>query len=118
MDWLKQRKQDLNENIREEYNLLKELEDQLRVENNIKEKEKINKEINEIRKRIDDHDKELFALKNCSIQDAKKELSLAMTVVTFRELEMGAGHFGKNKNTLDKRTRRGGNGESDRRNDE
>jgi len=86
VDLHQQRKQDLKEHIDEEYILLKELEDDLRLTQEAQPKTKLKKQIKEVKSRISEYKKELD-----SLSDSQQEQDLlisAMANITFRELDM------------------------------
>jgi hypothetical protein len=81
-----QRKHDLEENIKEEFTLQKQLEDDLRLAPDPKYKTKLKKEIKEVKSRITDYQNELHSLS--SSQPEQASLVTAMTNITFRELDI------------------------------
>ena len=81
-----QRKQHLQENIKEELTLQKELEDYLRLAEDPKQKTKLKKEIKEVKSRITDYKNELSSLDPSPQEQAS--LVSAMTNITFRELDV------------------------------
>lgn len=81
-----QRKQDLEENIKAELTLLKELEEDLRLAEDPKQKRKFKKEIKEVKSRITDHENESSSLEQSPQEQAS--LVSAMTNITFRELDV------------------------------
>lgn len=81
-----QRKQDLQENIKAELTLQKELEDDLRLAEDPKQKTKLKKEIKEVKSRITDYKNELSSLEPSPQEQAS--LVSAMTNITFRELDV------------------------------
>lgn len=81
-----QRKQDLQENIKAELTLQKELEDDLRLAEDPKQKTKLKKEIKEVKSRITDYKNELSSLDPSPQEQAS--LVSAMTNITFRELDV------------------------------
>jgi hypothetical protein len=81
-----QRKQDLQENIKAELTLQKELEDDLRLADDPKQKTKLKKEIKEVKTRVTDYKNELSSLEQSPQEQAS--LVSAMTNITFRELDV------------------------------
>lgn len=81
-----QRKQDLKEHIDEEYIILKELEDDLRLTQEVQPKAKLKKQIKEVKSRIKEYRNELDYLSNS--QQEQDLLINAMANITFRELDM------------------------------
>ena len=86
MDLHHQRKLDLEENIKEEYKLLKQYEDDLRLTGEAQLKTKLNKQIEEAKSRINEHKNELDSLLNSPGQ--QDLLVDAMTSITFCELDI------------------------------
>lgn len=86
MDLHQQRKQDLEEHINEDYILLKQLEDDLRLTQEAQPKTKLKKQIKEVKDRINEHKNELNSLSNS--QKDQYLLVNAMAKITFRELDM------------------------------
>ncbi|MBD2295604.1 hypothetical protein H6G06_19530 [Anabaena sphaerica FACHB-251] len=86
MDSHQQRKKDLEEHLKEDYSLLKELEDDLRLTEESKPKIKLKKQIKEVKTRIDEYTNELNALPNSLIEPDL--LANAMTSITFYELDI------------------------------
>ncbi|MBH8555095.1 hypothetical protein I8751_22640 [Nostocaceae cyanobacterium CENA357] len=86
MDLHQQRKQDLKEHIDEEYMLLKELEDDLRLTQEVQPKTKLKKQIKEVKGRIKEYRNDLDSLSNS--QQEQNLLVNAMANITFRELDM------------------------------
>jgi hypothetical protein len=84
-----QRKQDLKEHIGEDYMLLKELEDDLRLTQEVQPKAKLKKQIKEVKSRIKEYRNELDSLSNS--QQEQDLLINAMANITFRELDMVTG---------------------------
>ncbi|GEM_PF-1765672 len=86
MDLHHQRKKDLEEHLQEDYTLLKDLENDLRLAEESRPKTKLKKQIKEVKDRISEYNNELNSLSN-----SPKEQDLlvnAMTNITFRELGM------------------------------
>jgi len=81
-----QRKQDLKENIKAELTLLKELEEDLRLAEDPKQKRKFKKEIKEVKSRITEHENESSSLEPSPQEQAS--LVSAMTNITFKELDL------------------------------
>ncbi|MEG4860766.1 hypothetical protein QUB75_25000 [Microcoleus sp. K1-B6] len=81
-----QRKQDLEENIKEEFKLQKQLEDALRFAQDPQQKAKFKKDIKEVKNRVDDYNIELNSLSQS--QQDQYSLVSAMTNITFKELNM------------------------------
>ena len=81
-----QRKHDLEENIKEEYKLQKQFEDDLRLAQDPQQKEKLKKEIKEVKSRVDDYKIELNSLGQS--QQEQYSLVSAMTNITFKELDL------------------------------
>jgi hypothetical protein len=86
VDLHQQRKQDLKEHIDEDYMLLKELEDDLRLTQETQPKRKLKKHIEEVKGRIKEYKNELDSLSNS--QQEQDLLVNAMANITFRELDM------------------------------
>ncbi|MBE9119357.1 hypothetical protein IQ269_00685 [Tychonema sp. LEGE 07199] len=81
-----QRKNDLEENIKEEYKLLKQLEEGLRLASEPQQKTKFNKDIEEVKSRVGNYNVELNSLGQS--QQDKNSLVRAMTNITFKELDI------------------------------
>lgn len=86
MAWDHQRKIDLEENLKEDYKLLKQYEDELRFAGDAKQKGNINKQIEEINSRINKQKQELLCLSNA--QKEQDLLDNAILNITFKELDM------------------------------
>ncbi|HAX80618.1 MAG TPA: hypothetical protein DCY88_33475 [Cyanobacteria bacterium UBA11372] len=86
MDQHQQRKHDLEEHIKEELTLQKQLEDELRFTQDPQQEAKIKKQIKKVKSRINDYQSQLDAL--CQSQQEQYSLVSAMTNITFRELDM------------------------------
>ncbi|MGL5943402.1 MAG: ABC-three component system protein [Waterburya sp.] len=86
MDCFQQRKKDLEDNLNQDYELLKESEDQFRIENDPKNKKKLQNDIKKLKQTIKEHEPELDYIKQ--LCDEKSKLTLAMTQITFKELEI------------------------------
>ncbi|MFM5892140.1 MAG: hypothetical protein ACKOQS_28255 [Dolichospermum sp.] len=86
MDWHHKRKKDLEEHLKEDYTLLKDLEDDLRLAEERKSQTKFKKQIKEVKDRISEYQNELDSLSNA--QKKQDLLVDAMTNITFRELRM------------------------------
>ncbi|MBN3881959.1 MAG: hypothetical protein HWQ44_02955 [Nostoc sp. JL34] len=86
MDLHQQRKQDLKEHIDKDYILQKELEDELRLTQEVQPKAKLKKQINEVKCRIKEYKTEFKSLSNS--QQEQDLLVNAMANITFRELDM------------------------------
>lgn len=84
MDLHQRRKNDLEENIKEELKLQKELEDDLRLTQEPQQKAKLKKQIKEVKSRIADYKSELDS--PCNSKQEQESLVKAMTTITFREL--------------------------------
>lgn len=82
----RQRKNDLEEHIKENLKLQKELEDELRLAQEPIYREKIGKQIQEFKTRITDYKNELSSLYGSNPE--QESLVSAMTAITFRELDM------------------------------
>jgi len=81
-----QRKQDLQENIKSQLTLQKELEEALHLAEDPKQKTKLKKEIREVKSRITDYKNELSSLEPSPQEQAS--LVSAMTNITFKELDI------------------------------
>lgn len=81
-----QREQDLTEHIKEELTMQKQLEDDLRLAQDPKQKARLKKDIKEVKSRIADYQIELDSLRQS--QQEQASLVTAMTNITFRELDM------------------------------
>ncbi|MBX9255310.1 hypothetical protein [Desmonostoc muscorum] len=86
MDLHQQRKQDLKEHIDKDYILQKELEDELRLTQEVQPKAKLKKQISEVKCRIKEYQTEFNYLSNS--QQEQDLLVNAMANITFRELDM------------------------------
>ncbi|MEH2010411.1 hypothetical protein [Nostoc sp.] len=86
MDLHQQRKQDLKEHIDKDYILQKELEDDLRLTQEVQSKAKLKKQISEVKCRIKEYKTEFDSLSNS--QQEQDLLVNAMANITFRELDM------------------------------
>lgn len=86
MDLHQQRKNDLEEFIKKDLNLQKQLEDDLRLAQEPQQKEKLNKQIEEIKTRIATYEGEIGSLHGS--KQKQESLVNAMTAITFRELQM------------------------------
>lgn len=82
----RQRKNDLEEHIKKDLKLQKELEDEWRLTQEPILREKIGKQIHEIKNRITDYSNELSSLYGSNPE--QESLVSAMTAITFRELDM------------------------------
>lgn len=80
------RKHDLEENIKEEFTLQKQLEDELRFTQDPQQEAKLKKQIKKIKSRVTDYQSQLDDL--CHSKQEQDSLVSAMTNITFRELDM------------------------------
>ncbi|MGD1912069.1 MAG: DUF2326 domain-containing protein [Rivularia sp. (in: cyanobacteria)] len=81
MDWHQQREEDLNEHIKKDLELQKKLEDQLRVVDDEKNKEKLKNDIEEVKKQRIAHESEIEKV----IAKKREALANKMSSVTFDE---------------------------------
>ncbi|MEG4323126.1 MULTISPECIES: hypothetical protein [unclassified Microcoleus] len=86
MESHQQRKHDLQEHIKEELTLQKQFEDDLRDAQDPQHKNKLQKQIQEVKSRVTNYQSELDSL--CKSQQEQNSLVSAMTNITFRELDM------------------------------
>ena len=79
-----QREQDLKYHIEKDFELLKKLEDNLRLANDVKEKAKLEKEIEELNRNLDGRQEKL----NTIIAQKREALAREMPSVSFDELDI------------------------------
>ena len=79
-----QREQDLKEHIKSNFELQKNLEDQLRCAGDEKEKVKIKKDIKETKQSTTDYQNQLDSI----VKESREALAREMPLVTFKELEV------------------------------
>ena len=83
MDLHQQREQDLQEHIKNDLKLLKNLEDQLRLSTDEKEKTKLKKETKELKENIYNHQNEISTITT----QRRESIAREMPSVTFDELD-------------------------------